>query len=65
VTRGAGRCSILDRNLVDKVLVFVASTIAGSGPALLGQLTRVGGLSCFRAGAVGEDILLSAYVHEP
>jgi diaminohydroxyphosphoribosylaminopyrimidine deaminase/5-amino-6-(5-phosphoribosylamino)uracil reductase len=57
--------AFLERNLVDKVLVFVAPTIAGSGPALLGQLTRPAALSRFRARAVGEDILLSAYVHEP
>jgi diaminohydroxyphosphoribosylaminopyrimidine deaminase/5-amino-6-(5-phosphoribosylamino)uracil reductase len=57
--------AFLERNLVDKVLVFVAPTIAGSGPALLGQLTRPAALSRFRPRAVGEDILLSAYVHEP
>jgi diaminohydroxyphosphoribosylaminopyrimidine deaminase/5-amino-6-(5-phosphoribosylamino)uracil reductase len=57
--------AFLEHDLVDKVLVFVAPTIAGDGPALLGTLTRPAALSRFQARAVGEDVLLSAYVHEP
>jgi diaminohydroxyphosphoribosylaminopyrimidine deaminase/5-amino-6-(5-phosphoribosylamino)uracil reductase len=57
--------AFLEADLVDKVLVFVAPTIAGDGPALLGTLTRPAALSRFQARAVGEDVLLSAYVHEP
>jgi diaminohydroxyphosphoribosylaminopyrimidine deaminase/5-amino-6-(5-phosphoribosylamino)uracil reductase len=57
--------AFLEADLVDKVLVFVAPTIAGAGPALLGTLTRPAALSRFQARAVGEDVLLSAYVHEP
>jgi diaminohydroxyphosphoribosylaminopyrimidine deaminase/5-amino-6-(5-phosphoribosylamino)uracil reductase len=57
--------AFLEHDLVDKVLVFVAPTIAGAGPALLGTLTRPAALSRFQARAVGEDVLLSAYVHEP
>ena len=57
--------AFLEDDLVDKVLVFVAPTIAGGGPALLGTLSRPAALSRFQARAVGEDVLLSAYVHEP
>jgi riboflavin biosynthesis pyrimidine reductase len=47
------------------VLVFVAPTIAGGGPALLGGLPRPAALTRFQARALGDDVLLSAYVHEP
>jgi diaminohydroxyphosphoribosylaminopyrimidine deaminase/5-amino-6-(5-phosphoribosylamino)uracil reductase len=57
--------AFLEHDLVDKVLVFVAPTIAGGGPPLLGTLSRPAALSRFQARAVGEDVLLSAYVHEP
>ncbi len=57
--------AFLELDLVDKVLVFVAPAIAGSGPTLLGPLSRPAALSRFQARAVGEDILLSGYVHEP
>ena len=57
--------AFLEDDLVDKILVFVAPTIAGDGPALLGTLSRPTALSRFQARAVGEDVLLSAYVHEP
>ena len=57
--------AFLEHDLVDKMLVFVAPTIAGDGPALLGTLSRPAALSRFQARAVGEDVLLSAYVHEP
>jgi diaminohydroxyphosphoribosylaminopyrimidine deaminase/5-amino-6-(5-phosphoribosylamino)uracil reductase len=58
--------SFLREDLVDKVLVFVAPRIAGDGlpffPAdsgLTHELTRL------RAEPVGEDVLLTAYIHEP
>ena len=57
--------AFLEHDLVDKMLVFVAPTIAGGGPALLGTLSRPASLSRFQARPVGEDVLLSAYVHEP
>ncbi len=57
--------AFLEDDLVDKILLFVAPTIAGDGPALLRTLSRPTALSRFQARAVGEDVLLSAYVHEP
>ena len=53
--------SFFDADLVDKVMLFVAPTISGAGPrltahvALMYQSPRV----------VGDDVLLTAYVHEP
>jgi diaminohydroxyphosphoribosylaminopyrimidine deaminase/5-amino-6-(5-phosphoribosylamino)uracil reductase len=57
--------SFLERGLVDKLLVFVAPVLAGAGPLLLGALPEPVGLSRLRAEPSGEDVLLTAYVHEP
>jgi diaminohydroxyphosphoribosylaminopyrimidine deaminase / 5-amino-6-(5-phosphoribosylamino)uracil reductase len=57
--------AFLDADLVDKLLVFVAPVLGGSGPRLLGDLRDSSPLSRFAARVVGDDILLSAYVHEP
>jgi diaminohydroxyphosphoribosylaminopyrimidine deaminase / 5-amino-6-(5-phosphoribosylamino)uracil reductase len=57
--------AFLERDLVDHVLVFVAPTIAGDGPFLLGALRRPVALHRLRAEPVGGDVLLDAYVHEP
>jgi diaminohydroxyphosphoribosylaminopyrimidine deaminase/5-amino-6-(5-phosphoribosylamino)uracil reductase len=53
--------SFFEADLVDKLMLFVAPTISGSGPRLTAQvaLTHQG------ARAVGDDVLLTAYVHEP
>jgi diaminohydroxyphosphoribosylaminopyrimidine deaminase/5-amino-6-(5-phosphoribosylamino)uracil reductase len=55
----------LAADLVDKVLVFVAPQLSGQGPGLLGDLAAPVSLSRLAARTVGEDVLLSAYVHEP
>jgi diaminohydroxyphosphoribosylaminopyrimidine deaminase/5-amino-6-(5-phosphoribosylamino)uracil reductase len=52
-------------DLVDKVLLFVAPHLSGAGPRLLGDLPEPVALSRLSARPVGEDLLLSAYVHEP
>jgi diaminohydroxyphosphoribosylaminopyrimidine deaminase/5-amino-6-(5-phosphoribosylamino)uracil reductase len=57
--------AFLQRGLVDKLLVFVAPVIAGAGPTLLGSLARPVQLSRLASSQAGEDVLLSAYVHEP
>jgi diaminohydroxyphosphoribosylaminopyrimidine deaminase/5-amino-6-(5-phosphoribosylamino)uracil reductase len=57
--------AFLERDLVDKLLVFVAPTLAGRGPTFLGPLGRAVRLRRLDARPVGEDVLLSAYVHEP
>lgn len=57
--------AFIEADLVDKLLVFVTPHLAGAGPGLLGELTHPLGLSRLSAEPVGEDVLISAYVHEP
>ncbi|HEV3478151.1 MAG TPA: bifunctional diaminohydroxyphosphoribosylaminopyrimidine deaminase/5-amino-6-(5-phosphoribosylamino)uracil reductase RibD [Gaiellaceae bacterium] len=57
--------AFFDADVVDKLLVFVAPKLSGAGPGLLEQTASSRRLSRFEAIPVGEDILLSAYVHEP
>ena len=55
----------LRANLVDKVLLFVAPQIAGSGPSFAPDLPAPVELRRLTAETVGDDLLLSGYVHEP
>jgi diaminohydroxyphosphoribosylaminopyrimidine deaminase / 5-amino-6-(5-phosphoribosylamino)uracil reductase len=57
--------SFLRADLVDKVLLFVAPTIAGRGVAFQPRLEVPVPLQRLRADRVGDDLLLSAYIHEP
>jgi diaminohydroxyphosphoribosylaminopyrimidine deaminase/5-amino-6-(5-phosphoribosylamino)uracil reductase len=57
--------AFLDRDLVDRLLVFVAPTIAGEGPLLFGVLSQPIELHRLKAEPVGADVLLDAYIHEP
>jgi diaminohydroxyphosphoribosylaminopyrimidine deaminase/5-amino-6-(5-phosphoribosylamino)uracil reductase len=57
--------AFLEADLVDRLRLFVAPTLAGEGPLLLGPLSRPLGLTRLRAEQVGDDVLLDAYVHEP
>jgi len=57
--------AFLEADLVDKLLLFVAPTLSGSGPRFLGDLAASRPLSRLEARPIGEDVLLSAYVHEP
>ncbi len=57
--------AFLEADLVDRLLLFLAPTLAGEGRMLLGRLSRPHTLRCLRAEPVGEDVVLSAYVHEP
>ncbi len=54
--------SFLEADLVDKLLLFVAPRIAGAGLRFEPPHAR---LSRMTAEPVGEDVLLTAYVHEP
>jgi diaminohydroxyphosphoribosylaminopyrimidine deaminase/5-amino-6-(5-phosphoribosylamino)uracil reductase len=51
--------------LVDKLLVFVAPVVSGSGSRFLGELDETVELSHLTATRSGEDVLLEAYVHVP
>lgn len=56
--------SFLAAGLVDKLLLFVAPTLSGSGPWFLGG-AGAHELSHQTAERVGEDVLLAAYLREP
>jgi len=57
--------SFLQAGLVDKLLVFVAPKLSGSGPTLFGELDEPVVLSRFEVRPVGDDVLFTAYVNEP
>jgi diaminohydroxyphosphoribosylaminopyrimidine deaminase/5-amino-6-(5-phosphoribosylamino)uracil reductase len=58
--------SFLEADLVDKILLFVAPTLAGAGPAALqAALPSPRTLARLRTRQVRADVLLEAYVHEP
>ena len=58
--------SFLEADLVDKILLFVAPTLAGSGPAAFAAaLPSPRTLARLRTHQVGRDVLLEAYVHDP
>lgn len=58
--------AFLEADLVDKVLLFVAPTLAGTGPAAFtASLPSPRTLARLRTRQVGRDVLLEAYVHDP
>jgi diaminohydroxyphosphoribosylaminopyrimidine deaminase/5-amino-6-(5-phosphoribosylamino)uracil reductase len=57
--------AFLDAGLVDKLLVFVAPRLSGDGPGLVAGLPRPLELTRMEARAVGEDVLIQAYLDEP
>jgi diaminohydroxyphosphoribosylaminopyrimidine deaminase/5-amino-6-(5-phosphoribosylamino)uracil reductase len=57
--------AFLERDLIDKLLVFVAPTLSGAGPHLFGELSAPVELKDVRVRPVGADLLLEAYIHEP
>lgn len=57
--------SFLREALVDKLLLYVAPTVAGQGRLLVESLPEPVPLTRLRAEPIGEDVLLTAYVHEP
>ena len=57
--------AFLERDLIDKLLVFVAPALSGSGPRLFGDFSQPVELKDVRARPVGADLLLEAYIHEP
>ena len=57
--------AFLSEDLVDKLLLFVAPALAGAGPHVLAELAAPVELRRFLAEPIGQDVLLSAYIHEP
>jgi diaminohydroxyphosphoribosylaminopyrimidine deaminase/5-amino-6-(5-phosphoribosylamino)uracil reductase len=57
--------AFLEAGLADKLLVFVAPTLSGDGPRLLGHLSAPVPLFHLTSSALGEDVVLEAYLREP
>jgi diaminohydroxyphosphoribosylaminopyrimidine deaminase/5-amino-6-(5-phosphoribosylamino)uracil reductase len=57
--------SFAREGMIDKLLVFVAPTLAGEGPRLFEGRHPSVELKRLTAAPVGQDVLLSAYVNEP
>jgi diaminohydroxyphosphoribosylaminopyrimidine deaminase / 5-amino-6-(5-phosphoribosylamino)uracil reductase len=58
--------SFLEADLVDRLILFVAPTLAGAGPAALAAaLPSPRTLARLAARQIGRDVLLEAYVHDP
>jgi diaminohydroxyphosphoribosylaminopyrimidine deaminase/5-amino-6-(5-phosphoribosylamino)uracil reductase len=57
--------SFVRAGLLDKLLVFVAPRLSGEGPTLFAKLDEPLELHRLETRPVGEDVLLTAYVHEP
>jgi diaminohydroxyphosphoribosylaminopyrimidine deaminase/5-amino-6-(5-phosphoribosylamino)uracil reductase len=57
--------SFLREGLVDKLLLFVAPTLAGSGPRWVDGLGASLPLSALEAERIGDDVLLTGYIREP
>ena len=57
--------AFLREDLVDKVLLFVAPTVAGEGPTILTGPVGAVRLHDLTTSRHGDDVLFTAYVHEP
>jgi diaminohydroxyphosphoribosylaminopyrimidine deaminase/5-amino-6-(5-phosphoribosylamino)uracil reductase len=51
--------------LVDKLLLFVAPALAGSGPRWIDELEASLPVAGLEAEPIGGDVLLTGYIHEP
>jgi diaminohydroxyphosphoribosylaminopyrimidine deaminase/5-amino-6-(5-phosphoribosylamino)uracil reductase len=57
--------SFVRADLVDKLLLFVAPVLGGEGPRFLGELGAPLELRGQTAERLGDDVLVTAYIHEP
>ena len=57
--------AFLERDLIDKLLVFVAPTLSGQGPHLFNDFTGTRALTRLSVRQVGEDLLVEGYLREP
>jgi diaminohydroxyphosphoribosylaminopyrimidine deaminase/5-amino-6-(5-phosphoribosylamino)uracil reductase len=57
--------AFLEADLVDRLLVFLAPRISGTGPRLIGDLPGPLELSRLSVEEIDGDALITAYVHEP
>ena len=57
--------AFLERDLIEKLLVFVAARLSGAGPRLLGDFAPSRRLDHVTLRPVGDDVLFEAYLHGP
>jgi diaminohydroxyphosphoribosylaminopyrimidine deaminase/5-amino-6-(5-phosphoribosylamino)uracil reductase len=57
--------AFLRAGLVDKLLLFVAPRLSGAGPRFLGELDRPVEVYGLEVEPIGEDLLVSGFIHEP
>ena len=57
--------AFLRAGLVDKLLLFVAPKLSGSGPGIADRLEEPLQLSHLSSRPVGDDVLLEGYLREP
>jgi diaminohydroxyphosphoribosylaminopyrimidine deaminase / 5-amino-6-(5-phosphoribosylamino)uracil reductase len=57
--------AFLERDLVDKLLVFQAPRLSGEGQGMLAGLATPVELTRLECHPLEEDVVISAYVHEP
>jgi diaminohydroxyphosphoribosylaminopyrimidine deaminase/5-amino-6-(5-phosphoribosylamino)uracil reductase len=57
--------SFVRADLVDKLLLFVAPILGGEGPRFLGELGAPVELRGHTVERLGDDVLVTAYLHEP
>jgi diaminohydroxyphosphoribosylaminopyrimidine deaminase/5-amino-6-(5-phosphoribosylamino)uracil reductase len=57
--------AFLREALVDKLLLFVAPTLAGSGPRWVDEPGGSIALAGLVSERIGDDVLLTGYIHEP
>ncbi len=57
--------AFLEQDLVDKLLVFVAPKLSGEGSGMLSGLPAPVALTRLESRAIGDDVVIQGYVHEP
>jgi diaminohydroxyphosphoribosylaminopyrimidine deaminase/5-amino-6-(5-phosphoribosylamino)uracil reductase len=57
--------AFLQRDVIDKLLLFVAPKLSGEGPHYLHDFAGSVPLRRVSVTAVGDDLLIEAYIHEP
>jgi diaminohydroxyphosphoribosylaminopyrimidine deaminase/5-amino-6-(5-phosphoribosylamino)uracil reductase len=57
--------AFLEAGFVDKLMLFVAPRLSGGGPRFLGELDAPVALSGIELEPIGEDLLMTGYIHEP
>jgi diaminohydroxyphosphoribosylaminopyrimidine deaminase / 5-amino-6-(5-phosphoribosylamino)uracil reductase len=57
--------AFLERDLIDKVLVFASPRLSGAGPHLFGDFAPPRRLRHLTVRPIGDDVLFEAYLHGP